>query len=702
MDKLINLYTKYFSVTPFCDGLYLSLKCLATHKVTEVKPSKLRFYKDAPHALCSYCCSASLETYKKIRTMAKKTMFALNTDRATFLEQKNAELTCPKGHSVTTSVPLKYCPKCIDLMDHFFVGKKINKKYQKPSVQLVKDTYYLLVPSTKQQYFKDAFECLKTLKTNTNILKKFHLLRSAFKRINLGKICGDICDLTDLSENVAEINFRNFRLEEENNSSTNTEPQEQDKLEEPKVEEVVEEPKEKDPEIATELADTEIVQFMKDHDRMMEQNYHNVQKIHSISYEENDQSNNVGFENSAQKEQNKSAGIIGDISKVICDTTGQHVREKNIDHLKKYVKPVGKMATPFYSIRNKKIKAVCVLDRFRKEDGKIDFTGMEELKTVQEIVYSEEDRVLFKKLIKALFKLRDLIQTFHDNPKERQKLNANIKSAVKVIKDLHDEEFTVVSVGIVELLSVINPDKNLYIDPVIINTIILARNNSNLSPFSSYYYGLQGDDHFLLTDKENNMYWRFEGKYYWLTRYAAQKALYIDSGVAKLFVQLVLSQMRLVDAPIESLLNKENDFLSMYPMTMFDTSENHLLKCSRTKEQIKEIHGMIDFTYDFAEFLLSVFSDERKSYLQRFKMVRSVMIFMPTGWGSWIKHIEPFFQENYRKFLSEDEEDTLVSTWSAQCVQREIIRSEVSNIFAKQISDPSKAELLGTILFPRT
>nr|UOX61053.1 MAG: hypothetical protein DiTV3a_F5ORF3 [Diabrotica toursvirus 3a] len=650
MDKLLKIYSKYYNIKPFCDGLWYELKCHKDNTTNECRKQKLRFYTDIPMALCETCNDGKLNLYKKICSTGQRYNLTTVTTRKEYFISSKVTMMCENAHTFTTEIPVKHCEDCLT---EIIIKKRINKiKFPKPSVSVEGDKCFLQVPSSKQSDFISALQLVSNINSNHS----FVLFISYFKNINIKKILGNLT-INFLSEDKVSLAFHTEKPE----SNLVVIKKIDNVIEQEKQNDIINPPMENTKNINTKLSSEEIGNYFKTHNRFMYKNYCEIKNVFTIFYDEKYNVNDFVSNKPYYYKYEETDPVRDAIDKYIGNNDGKNVTEENVDHSSLLnIKP-----TRMYKILDKKIMTKCILDVTRFEDLDA-VTKKYHLETKEEILAG-------KKIFSLICNLKKLIYEFSlTNKLDKTIFDKTINSLAK-IKQEEDGNYAF-EILLMEIFR--STEEHNGVDPVVINTIIFTVQDRKCQPFAVYYT----EKNCNYTTNNGNLFIKMsENTLFWLPKRSAQKTLYVDTGVSELFMRI---------------LQRTNNFnyVTFCPYGMFGVDEE--ITVPRGME-CKDISNctifVIDQTYNFADLLEKVI--EEKSYRGRFLIGQLLIKMASCGCRDWFSDTTiNFLRSHYRQFLSQDE---LYNVSRLTDPEKEFGK-ELENLFTREIPDPEKGSCFAT------
>lgn len=683
IDRNIELYSQYYDITPLCDGLQYSLKCKKDKFVVQIKPQKFNYYKDVPYVLCTGCYGVQVKNYDMFRRFNSKYKLKVISDRSTYYTTGYATVLCEQGHEFKVKEAVKLCPKCVEIvvddMDCYFIKKRVNKKIYKSNNFLIKlNNIFLTMPTLSHKNVKESLVMFLKQFTNTSD-KPIKMEIKSFLRFNLKKVLKELNITYEETNTHLVINIRNMKLHEEVN----------DNLEEKKVSNILDEPKDDAVQLDSEFSYEEIINLVKYHDRFMNNNYSELEEYCPIFDNKKEKEHYTAFKKSCEEKYHNFDPIL---QNQICERhqySCHNKGEENVYHcFNDYVKSLNKnfdlnnnfifYPTEQHKILNKTTTEKYLLDEiFSIEDinkkGSFGF---------YEVIESKEDRIFVLNVMKTVRGIRNEINKFYI--KETNKIN--LKPLVKRMKKYWEEDFTMTELTINELLVPVRTDKTyqelLEIDPVLMNTIIFTRLDRSWSPLVVYFKNYIGTSLLTVDGGLLNVHIQVkDNEYIILSQRAAQKMLYFDSCVAKLFWKIVFNDVDLMRYDIES---SGSTLVDACPYSMFDLNYNMLEHARQHVFKENSKFSYIDCRFNLIEFLCTVFEDCEKSYQTRALITRALIMLnmcnleIYTHYTS--KTTKKLLYNNYCMMLSDEEISKCESHSCDEC-----ILSEIVNLFDRQV-----------------
>lgn len=681
-STILQIFKSYFNITALMNGLQYSFKCKTDHHIIQLKPHRLRHYKDIPYALCEKCYGAQTKTLRKLRTHAKIRSFDIISERSTLYINGYLDVKCTEGHTFQLSKPVKRCPKCVEdeehISDHILLKKKISKiKYNSISIAKEGKIYYLCMPSLSQKNFKTAIKMF--FEEHLDMSGKQILLSyDSFKKINFKKVL--LSENIDCTQNIEDTTT--YVLTYTTLSSISSEDSIEaihNHFEEDEVDDVLDNPVDTDINICSKMSNEEQMEFFYKHEHFMDTHNIKLENNSSILYNRNTEENNMIF---AESKQHKYDELDPIIHNPICKRNNNichHETQEFINHsFYEYIELNNKQyntLTAVYRIFKKSASFKCKLDSIVK------IQDIEKL-NMYEIVDNDKEKKFVFKVVKTIQDLRqDISQFYHKNTP------FNVKPYISKFNKYRTEDITLTDVTINEVLAVEEVNNKIEIDPVIMNTIIFCKSDSASSPLYTYFNNCKNICH----DKDNNSYIRRNDKYVLLSRRAAQKMFYIDSDVALLFWNIVFKTEKInVDYEKLSL-----DLVNYCPDNMFDTDIKY--KSGVRLEQVPDDIDYIDCTFDLLDFVLLFFKNGKvDTYNNRALVIKYIMIMNSKGITRFIRNtkLTDFISMNYHRIISSSELDILCGNDNPFS----LINAEINNMFGEQIMDSRKVSNKSLIL----
>lgn len=234
-----------------------------------------------------------------------------------------------------------------------------------------------------------------------------------------------------------------------------------------------------------------------------------------------------------------------------------------------------------------------------------------------------------------------------------------IKKIMKKINDHNEEDVTLTDCTISEVLSDLN-EESFEVDPALLVTIILCRQQNHLSPFFVYFRKSK-----VITHDNNFVYYKNQI----ICPRTFQTLFYMHSNACEIFWKIAFA---------EGL--EHNMFSDICPVNMFYSDNNY--KCGEPYEGNGPF-GFIDLNFNFAEVLQRIFDHLPTSYETRHLIGKAVILLSDFGGNSLYKDFMTLFRDNYHLFIT-DEESAIA------CEHPDVVEEEIKNFFLKQIETTSK------------
>ena len=701
IDRNIELYSQYYDITPLCEGLQYSLKCKKDNFVVQIKPQKFNYYKDVPYVLCTGCYGVQFKNYDKFRQYNNKYKFKIISDRSTYYTTGYATLLCGKGHEFKVKEPVKLCIKCeeivVDDMDCYIIKKRVNKKIYKTNNFLKKlNIISLTMPTLSHNNVKESLVLLFTQFRCDD--KPIKMDIKSFLRFNLKKVLEElnityqetnthlILDILNILNIPNIINSTDMKL---------TVEEIYDNFEEKKVSEILDDPKDNTVQLDSECSYEEIIDLVKQHDRFVNRNYSELEERCPVFDNKEDKERYTAFKKSCDEKYHDFDPIL---QNQVCERhqySCHHKGEENVNHsFNDYLKSLNKnfddlnhnfiyYPTDQHKILNKTTTEKYLLDEISsmkdiKEKGSFGFN---------DVIESKDDEKFVLKVIKTIRCIRNEINKFYTN--ETTKIN--LKPLVNKMSQYWEEDFTMTELTINEVLVPVRTDKTYQelfeIDPVLMNTIIFTKLQRKWSPLLIYFKNYIGTTLLSVDGGLFNVHVKVnDNEYIILSQRAAQKMMFFDSGVAKLFWKIVFNDVDLTKYNIES---SGSALVNVCPYSMFDLEYNMFDFPRHHVFEKNSKFSYIDCRFNLIDFMCTVFEDCEKSYQTRSLITKALIMLnmcnleIFTHYTS--KNTKEFLYDNYHMMLS-DEEITKCKSHSREEVM-ECILSEIVNLFDKQVSD---------------
>lgn len=710
-----KIFEEYFTIKEICLG-FISLKCKIHSYPNEVKIGQLKFYLDCPRCLCYKCNQGKSYRYQKIKKHAEKYGFTLNDTRKDFIENKSLNFICKNDHkqlikdefiriSEKDKLP-KFCQKCYDDEEiTYYVKKRITSdKTKKKLIKKEKNVFYIYVTNYSKKQINEGLNKLPIDKSLVICLDDFTqyknfesiLENSKFKYLKEDSILS----LTFNPEYLQDSLKKNIpkKPKKLKNPVESCVQHIDNNFKEGEIEQIHTEPIDNIVDIYPIFDNDKIMNIVNNHNNFMNNYYPNLKRSTEIIDQEYYCEDYIIFDKARQDKYYEFNPIVHNYTcyrnKYSCHNIGEKNNNHNfIDKIKTFKTELDyiETASPFVKLFDTSFTSDCLL---LKKNLKIN-----ELRNVNEVAETKKEKNLALKTIDLLTELYNMINQFYKNNNK----DINIMPLVKKIQKCKDIDIGITSTVFIDVLSSkTNFTDKVEIDPVLVNTIIFANNNSEKNPFFSYFYGskqIKNDDVNLYLDlnMDNNLLV--------LTKHAEQKILFIDSGVAELYCKILMKNLHKTN--LDMLIDSE--ISRICPEEMFKT-ENDSSNIGLRIDNITEykIIDVIDCRLNFSEFLgkltkSDLINGKNSDYSTRYLLCKHLMALSSTG----IFNNIPFRKmEDYIKYhmlheiILNKKEIEMKNTLHPRLFSV-LLRSEIKNVLNYLIEDLSKTKAIGTILHPK-